>query len=108
MTCPLNRRCRCSQSKNPKTISMESDSYNWVGCSGMPTGTPVISCASSEKRTPQGSEVGLPQQHPAEKHPRRPSTFPSAIPGAQASAVERQQRQGIAAIIRLGKEHQDL
>src|SRR5436309_7197578 len=50
-------------------------------------GTPVTSWPSSVNRTPQGKFVGLPQQHPAEKHPCRPSTFPSAIPGAQASAV---------------------
>jgi len=36
--------------------------------------------------TPHGSVVGFPQQQPAAKQPCRPKKFPSAIPGAQASA----------------------
>src|SRR6266853_5574747 len=87
ITSPLNFLRLCSHSKKKKTISIAPDSYNCVGCSFTPVGTPVTSWPSSEKRTPHGRFVGLPQQHPAEKHPCRPKTFPSAIPGAQASAV---------------------
>src|SRR5437016_9632059 len=87
ITCPLNFFFLCNQIRKKKTISIANDSYNCVGCSFASIGTPVTSWPSSVKRTPQGKVVGLPQQQPAEKHPCRPSTFPSAIPGAQASAV---------------------
>ena len=35
----------------------------------------------------QGTVVGLPKQQPAKKHPKRPMTCPSAIPGANTSQV---------------------
>src|SRR2546429_9797045 len=87
ITCPLNFFFLCNQRRKKKTISIANDSYNCVGCSFASVGTPVTSWPSALKRTPQGRIVCFFQQHPAEKQACCSSTFPSAIPGAQASAV---------------------
>src|SRR5579884_1068042 len=71
-----------------KLASSTADSNSCVGSSGTCNGVPTQVFASwFVKVTPQGALVGLPQQHPAAKHPMRPIACPKARPGAKASHV---------------------
>src|SRR5207244_8764246 len=85
---PNARRFR-SHIKKPKIARLAAASINWVGTSAESIGTPVNSLAFAVKCTPIHEVVGLPQQHPAEKHPSLPIECPSATPGANASEVLR-------------------
>jgi hypothetical protein len=52
------------------------------------SGVPTLAFSNgSVKVIAQGTFVGLPKQQPAKRHPSRPTTWPSAMPGANTSHV---------------------
>ena len=52
------------------------------------SGVPVFNAANAFVNViAHGTVVGFPQQHPAKKQPKRPTTWPSAMPGANTSVV---------------------
>src|SRR5579863_8942827 len=90
MTCPSNFLWRISQYRMKKLASSTADSNSCVGSSAWPNGVPTQAWASRlAKVTPQKWLVGLPQQQPAAKQPRRPMECPRASPGAKLSHVAR-------------------
>src|SRR5439155_26211270 len=69
-------------------IASAPASYNCVGWSGTFNGVPTFSAANgSVKAMAHGTVVGRPEQQPAKKQPNRPTTSPSAMPGANTPHV---------------------